>query len=41
MVIGKPIVTNETGKGYLYEAICFQNTLTDKQIHIVFDIIKK
>ena len=41
MVIGKPFVTNEIGKGYLYEAICIPNTLIDEQIHTVFDIIKK
>ena len=41
LVIDKPLVTNEIGKGYLYEAICIPNTLTDEQIHIVFDIIKK
>ena len=41
VVIGKPIVTNEVGKGHLYEAICIQNTLTDEQVHTVFDMIKK
>ena len=32
MVIGKLIVNNETGKGYLHEALCFQNTSKDKII---------
>ena len=41
MVIGKSIVTNEIGKGHLYEAICIQNTLTDEQMHIVSDLLKK
>ena len=41
MVIGKPVLANEIGKGHLYEAICIQNTLTDEQVHIVFDRIKK
>ena len=36
MVIGKPVVTNEIGKGHLYEAICIQH----EQVHKVFDIIK-
>ena len=39
MVIGKPVITNEIGKGHLYEAICIPNTLTDEQIYKVFDII--
>ena len=41
MVIGKPIRINEIGKGHFYEAICISNTLTDEQVNIVFDIIKK
>ena len=41
MVIGKPLVTYEIGKGHLYEAICIPNTLTDEQTHIVFDITRK
>ena len=41
MVIVKPVLHNEIGKGHLYEAICIQNTLTDEQVHIVFDIIKE
>ena len=41
MVIGKPLVANKISKGHLYEAICMPNTLTDEQIHIVFDIVKK
>ena len=39
MVIGKPLVTSDIGKGYLYEAICIPNTLTDEEIYIVLDTI--
>ena len=42
MVMGKPIVINEIEKGYLYESdFVFKIPLTEKQIHIIFDIIKK